>query len=87
MFVSNDYCLTIVGFGKIKCQYSMIIDMYRVLSLSANLLFVPQLTQVGKKVEFWPNPFVVKDTHNDFIVVIGILTNLSIANIAYPFLL
>jgi hypothetical protein len=48
----------------------VITDVYHVPSLSANLLFVPQLTQTGKKVEFWLDWFVVKDMHNNFVVVI-----------------
>jgi hypothetical protein len=47
----------------------VIIHVYHVTSLSVNLLFVPQLTQTGKKVEFWLDEFIVKDIHNNFIVV------------------
>lgn len=47
----------------------MINDVYHVPSMSANLLATPQLTQIGKKVEFWPDQFVVKDIHNNFVVV------------------
>jgi hypothetical protein len=34
-------------------------NVYRVPSLGANFLFVPQLTHTRKKLEFWPNHFLV----------------------------
>jgi len=38
------------------------------------MLFIPQLTPIGKTIEFWLDRFVVKDINNDFdIVVEGIL--------------
>jgi hypothetical protein len=43
--------------------------IYHVPNLSANLLLVSQLTQTGKKVEFWRDKFILKDTNNDFEVV------------------
>lgn len=52
----------------------MIIDVYHVPSLSANLLSVAQLTHIGKKVKFLPDRFVVKDIKKNFVVVVeGIL--------------
>jgi hypothetical protein len=46
----------------------VITNVYHVPSLNANLFSVPQLTHTSKKVELWPNQFVVKDMHNAFVV-------------------
>jgi hypothetical protein len=69
IFVVSDYMLTIASSGSIDCENGVISNVYLVPQLSANLLHVPQITHIGKKVEFWPNNFVVKDIDNNFIVV------------------
>ena len=43
----------------------MITDVYHVTHLTANLLFVAQLSQTRKNVKFWPNKFVVNDINNN----------------------
>jgi hypothetical protein len=45
-------------------------DGYDVPQFSANLLSIPQITQIGKKCDFFPNMFVVKDIKYNFVVVI-----------------
>jgi hypothetical protein len=40
-------------------------------NISANLLFVAQLTQTGKIVEFWPDRFYVHDLKKGKSIVIG----------------
>ena len=39
--------------------------MYHVPSLSANMLSIFQLTQIGKIMEFWMDKFLIKDLKND----------------------
>ena len=41
-------------------------------SLSVNL-WVPQLTHIGKKVEFWADWFIVKDVNNWEVIAEGFL--------------
>jgi hypothetical protein len=50
IFVVDDYAVTISGSGSV-----VINGVYHILQLSANLLFIPQITEIGKKVEIWPN--------------------------------
>ena len=52
IYVSNNFALNIVGQDDISCQHGQIVDVYHVPSLSANILFISQLTQTGKIVEF-----------------------------------
>ena len=52
IYVANEFSPNIVGHGDITCWYGQIVDMYHVHSLGANLLYVSQLTQIGKIVEF-----------------------------------
>jgi hypothetical protein len=48
--------------------------VYHVATLSANLLFVPQLTEFGKKVEFLHDMFAMKNMNDNLVVVVeGIL--------------
>ena len=52
----------------------MIIDVYHVPQLGANMWYVPQLTQTRKKVQFFLDKLVVKDMNNIFFVIVqGIL--------------
>jgi len=69
MFVEHDYTLIVSSCGNIECWNGMIIDVCHISSLSFNLLYVPQLNQTRKKVEFWLDWFVVKDMHNTFSIV------------------
>ena len=55
IFVGYDFALNIADHGDINRQRGQIVDVFHVPSLSANLLSVSQLTQIGKIVEFWPD--------------------------------
>jgi hypothetical protein len=55
IYVVDDFSLDVVGQGDVTCRHGKIVDIYHVPNLSANLLFVSQLTQKGKIVEFWPD--------------------------------
>lgn len=69
IFVDDDYTLIIVNCGKNECHKDVIIDTYHVPTFSVNLMSIPQPTQTHKEVEFWPNQFVVKYMHNNFVVI------------------
>lgn len=70
--VANDYTLSIVGTSSVDCESDMIIKICDVPPLSSYLWYVPQIAQIGKKVEFWPNRFVMKDINNNiFNVAMG----------------
>jgi hypothetical protein len=61
--------------------------VYHVPSLSANLVFVPQLTHTSKKVEFWLDQCIVKDMHNNFVVSLKVFLILKIdcvISVAFP---
>jgi hypothetical protein len=74
IYVVDDFSLDVVGQGDVACRHGKIVDVYHVPNLSANLLFVSQLTQTGKIVEFWPDRFYVCDLKKGkSIVVDGIL--------------
>jgi hypothetical protein len=55
IYVVDDFSLDIVGQGDVSCRHGRIVDVYHVPNLSANLLLVSQLTQIGNIVEFWPD--------------------------------
>jgi hypothetical protein len=61
--------LLLLFVSKIECQNGVINYVYYVPSLIANLLFIPQPTQTGKKVEF-SKSVCVKDMHNNSIVIV-----------------
>jgi hypothetical protein len=65
-FVANDDALNVVGYRKIEFHNGMITNVYRIPILSSNLLLVPQITQTGKKVEFWPNQFLCEGYAQQF---------------------
>jgi len=48
----------------------MVVDVFHVPNLSANLLSVSQLTHTGKIVEYWPNQLFVKDVKNDRLIIV-----------------
>jgi hypothetical protein len=64
IFLADYYALIVIGCGDIKCQNGVITNVYRVPSLSSNSLYISQLAQTSKKVEFWPDQFVLKDVNN-----------------------
>ena len=65
----DNYSLDIIGRGDIPCQHGRVVDVYHVPSLNVNLLLVSKLTQTSKIVEFYPNPFFVKDINNENSIV------------------
>jgi hypothetical protein len=74
IYVVDDFSLDVVGQGDVACRHGKIVDVYHVPNLSANLLFVSQLTQTGKIVEFWPDRFYVRDLKKGKLIVVdGIL--------------
>jgi len=54
IYVANDFSLDIFGNGNIPYRYGIIVDVYHVPNLSANMMSDSQLTQTSKIVEFWP---------------------------------
>jgi hypothetical protein len=75
IFVSYDYALIVINSGRVDCENGMIIDVYHVPHLGEIFLSVPQLTKIGKKVEFYPKTFVVKDINIHFEVFMEVTTN------------
>jgi hypothetical protein len=71
IYVVDDFSLDIVGQGDVSCRHGKIVDVYHVPNLSANMLFVSQLTQTGKIVEFWPDRFYVHDLKKGKSIVVG----------------
>jgi hypothetical protein len=51
IYVVDYFTLDIVGHGDFPCQHGRTFDVYHVPNLSANLLSVSQLMQIGKIVE------------------------------------
>jgi hypothetical protein len=52
IYVADDFALNVVGQGDVAYRHGKIGDVYHVPNLSANMLFVSHLTQIGKIVEF-----------------------------------
>lgn len=73
IFDVDDYALAIVGGSSGDFDNGVISDVYHVPQLSANSLFVPQITQTSKKVEFWPNNFVLKDITTILLLLLWLL--------------
>lgn len=76
IFVVDGYALTVASNGSVNCENRMINDVHHMytVQLSANLLFVPKITQIGKEIEFWPNKFTMKDINNNFVLLHVLLT-------------
>jgi hypothetical protein len=70
IFFANGYAVTITGSDRVDRKNGVITNVYHVLDLSKNMLYVPQLTHIGKNVEFSSNKFVVKDSNNNFEVCV-----------------
>jgi hypothetical protein len=52
IYVVDDFSLDVVGQGDVACRHGKIVEVYNLPNISVNLLFVSQLTQNGKIVEF-----------------------------------
>jgi hypothetical protein len=61
IYVFDGFTLDIVGQGDVSYQHGRIVVIYHVPNLSANLLYVAQLTHTCKIVLFWPDQFFVED--------------------------
>jgi hypothetical protein len=61
IYVVDDFSLDVVGQGDVACRHGKIVNVYHVPNISSNLLYVAQLTQTGKIVEFWTDWFYVRD--------------------------
>jgi hypothetical protein len=83
IYVVDDFSLDVVGQGDVSCRHGKIVDVYHVPNLSANLLFVAQLTQTGNIVEFWSDQFYVRDLKKGKSIVIGRI--LDLMNNLYKF--
>jgi hypothetical protein len=69
--VADDFVLDVVGQRDVACQHGNIVDVYHVQNFSSNLLFVAQLTQTCKIVEFWIDQFYVRDLNKGKSIVVG----------------
>ena len=65
--------LQIISSSSVAYEIGTINNVYCVPKLSANLLYVYQITKIWMKVEFWTNKFLVKDI-NDWFKVIALRT-------------
>ena len=85
-FVADDFALDIAGHGNIICRHDWIVDMFHVPSLSANMLFVSQLTQVRKIVELWHDRIFIKNLKGRSIIADGLLNpkDWCISFVTYP---
>ena len=73
-YVTDDYTLSFVGNGDVKCYHGHISNVYHVLNLNANPLLFSQQTKTKNTVEFWSDNFIMKDLRlGRKIVASGIL--------------
>jgi hypothetical protein len=61
IYVVDDFSLDVVGHGDVSRRHGKIFDIYHVPNISANSLYVSQLTQIGNIVDFFPDRFYVGD--------------------------
>jgi hypothetical protein len=52
--VADDFSLDVASHGDVTHRHRKIVNVYHVPNISANLLYVSQLTQTSKIMEFFP---------------------------------
>jgi hypothetical protein len=77
IYVADDFYLDVAGQGDVSFRHGKIYDVYHVPNLSADLLFVSQLTQTNEIVELWPYQFYVQDLKKLKSIVIDEILDLT----------
>jgi hypothetical protein len=81
IYVVDDFSLGVVDQGDVSFIHWNIVEVYHVLNISANMLFISQITQTCNILKFWPDRFDVHDLKKGkSIVVGGLLDSMEISH-------
>jgi hypothetical protein len=67
--IGDDSTLPVSGCGTVQIDNAQYKDVLHVPRVGPNLLSIYCITHTNKKVEFWPDRWVVKDINDNFKVV------------------